>query len=140
MFPKNRINIICRLLCLISYIVVILLINSPTTLIVLFLLYCFFGLCEKSFRNIEFIVLTIIIWGLCYLLKNYLLLKIMLIISYSFYFLDTSYYVVEVEEVKVTEKDYIRFKKRKKKKGSNDIIAVYLTVHLVLLFLAIMVG
>jgi hypothetical protein len=60
-----------------------------------------------------------------------------LIIDYSFYFLDTSYYRQEDEVVDT--KNYLRFKKNKKK-GSNNITAVYLTVHLGLLFVAIVVG
>lgn len=140
MFPKNRINIIYRLLCLISYIVVVYVADSLRTLLVLFLAYCFLALCEKSFRNIEFIIITILALGICYLLKNYILFKIILIIIYSFYFLDTSYYIEE-KEIRISEKDYIRFKNKKnKKKGSSNITAFYLTLHLVILFLAIMVG
>ena len=64
----------------------------------------------------------------------------MLLIDYCFYFLDTSYYVYEKKEVVYNERDYIRFKNTKKKKGSNNLVAVYLTVHLALLFVAILVG
>ena len=139
MFPKNKINIIYRLLCLLCYIGVILFINSTTTLIILFIFYIVLALSERSFRNIEFIIVSIIVLLLCYLLSNYWLFKIMLIIEYSFYYLDTSYYI-ETKEV-INEKDYIRFKNnKKKKKGLNNIIAVYLTVHLVILFVAIVAG
>lgn len=137
MFPKNRISIIYRLLCLVCYIGVILVVNNVTTLIVLFIAYSLFGLSERSFRNIEFIIVTLIILGLCYLLKNYWLFKIMLIINYCFYYLDTSYYSIEDEVV--SEKEYIRFKKNKKK-GSNNMVALYLTVHLTVLFVALVVG
>ncbi len=139
MFPKNKISILYRLLCLVCYIGVILVVNSLTTLIVLFVAYTLFALSERSFRNIEFIVVSIIILLLCYLLNNYWLFKIMLIFEYCFYYLDTSYYTVY--EVSTSEKNYIRFKNnKKKKKGSNDILAVYITVHLVILFVAIVVG
>ena len=73
MFPKNRINIIYRLLCLISFIIVIWLINSQTTLIVIFIVYIFFALSERSFRNIELIIITGICLWISYLLENYLL-------------------------------------------------------------------
>ena len=43
-------------------------------------------------------------------------------------------------EIKISEKEYIRFSKKRKKKGSNNVLAVYLTVHFVILFLAILVG
>ena len=138
MFPKNKISIIYRLLCLLCYIGVILVVDSVVTLIVLFIAYILFALSEKSFRNIEFIVVSIILLLICYLLNNYWLFKIMLIFEYCFYFLDTSYYVIE--EVATSEKNYIRFKNnKKKKKGSNNLVALYLTVHLVILFVAIVV-
>ena len=141
MFPKNKINIVFRLLCLISYITVILTVNSISTLMIITVAFCFFALGEKSFRNIVLIIMTIIILWLSYLLNSYLLFRIMLLIDYSCYFLDTSYYFVENEKVVLSENDYIRFNnKKKKKKGSSNIAAIYLTVHLVILFLAIMVG
>ncbi len=140
MFPKNRINIIFRLLCLISYAIVILTINSVKTLIILSIVYCFFALGEKSFRNIELIILSIVLLWISHLLNNYLLFRIILAIDYIFYYLDAGYYVREEEKIVVSEKDYIRFKNTNKKKGSNNIVAIYLTVHLALLFLAIMVG
>ncbi len=140
MFPKNKINLLYRLLCLVCYIGVIIAVNSTTTLIVLIVVYGLFALSERSFRNIELIILTLFILWISYLLGNYLFLKITLIIDYIIYFLDTSYYEID-EELKVSEKDYIRFKNnKKKKKGSNDILAVYITVHLVILFVAIVVG
>ncbi len=137
MFPKNKVNLIYRLLCLISYLIVIAFVNSLVTTIILLVFFTILGICEKSFRDIEFIIISLAIWGLCYLFNNYILLKIILIIDYSFYFLDTSYYRQEDEVVDT--KNYLRFKKNKKK-GSNNITAVYLTVHLGLLFVAIVVG
>lgn len=138
MFPKKRINLLYRLLCLVSFIVVIILINSIKTLLILFLAFAIFALSEKSFRNIELIVISIVILGICYLLNNYIAFKIMMILDYSIYFIDTSYY--EVSENKLSDKEYIRFTKNKKKKGSSNVLALYLTVHLVVLFLAILVG
>jgi len=137
MFPKNKVNLIYRLLCLISYLIVIAFVNSLVTTIILLVFFTILGICEKSFRDIEFIIISLAICGLCYLFNNYILLKIILIIDYSFYFLDTSYYRQEDEVVDT--KNYLRFKKNKKK-GSNNITAVYLTVHLGLLFVAIVVG
>ena len=137
MFPKNKVNLIYRLLCLISYLIVIAFVNSLVTTIILLVFFTILGICEKSFRDIEFIIISLAICGLCYLFNNYILLKIILIIDYSFYFLDTSYYRQEDEVVDT--KNYLRFKKNKKK-GSNNITAVYLTVHLGLLFFAIVVG
>ena len=142
MFPKNRINIIYRFLSLICYIVTIYIINSNRTLLLLLLVYCFFALSEKSFRNIELIIATISILWISHLLNSYLLLKIMLVIDYSLYFLDSSYNIQENEKSVFNEHDYIRFKKnnKKKKKGSNNITTAYILVHLIVLFLIIMVG
>ena len=63
----------------------------------------------------------------------------MLIVDYIVYFLD---YKTVKESIKITEKEYIRFSKVKKKnkKGSSNSIAVYITLHLVILFITIMVG
>ncbi len=140
MFPRNKIDIFYRVLCLISYIIAIFIVNSLTTIIILAVIYAIFALCEKNFRNIELIVISVIIYIICSLLDNYLLFKIMLIINYCFYYLDTGYYEVD-EKVVVSKKDYIRFSNGKKKKGStNNLLAVYLTVHLGLLVIAILVG
>ena len=140
MFPKNKINIIYRFLCLLCYLVTIFVINNNITMFILLLIYLVFALSEQSFRNIEFIIITLVILGICYLLNNYLLFKFILAFDYCFYFLDTTYYVTLKEEVKITKNDYVRFVKVKKKKGLNNITAVYLTIHLVLLLLAIVVG
>ena len=139
MFPKSKINLIYRLLCLICFLIVIIVINSIKSLLIIFIIYSVFALCEKSFRNIELIVISLVILGLCYLFGNYWLFKIMMLIDYSFYFLDTGYYEEEIEPI--NKNDYLRFKIiHKKKKGLNNITAVYLTVHLGLLFIAILVG
>ena len=141
MFPKNRINIIYRILCLLSFAVVIIMINSTITLSLLFFTYCILALSEKNFRNIEFVVVTFVLLLICYWLDNYILLKIMLLIDYAFYFLDTAYYIDDLEEVKISKKDYVRFvNKKEKKKGTNNITAIYITLHLVLLVIAIVVG
>ena len=113
--------------------------KSTITLIVLLLIYCFLGLSEKSFRNIEFMVIGIVLLLFCYLLDNYLLLRIILSIDYIFYFLDTSYYFDD-EDIEISQKDYVRFANKKKKKGSSDLSALYVTIHLVLLVIAIVVG
>ncbi len=141
MFPKNKVNIIYRLLCLISYVVVLLMINSYMSQLILFIAFGVLAICERNFRNIELIVITVIILGICYLFNNYLLFRIMLSIDYAFYFLDSTY-SYEKEEIKINKNEYVRFKKNSngKKEGSNNITAVYLTVHLGILFLAIMVG
>ena len=141
MFPKNKINIVYRILCLICYSLVILLINNNASLIVLLILYCILALLEKSFRNIELFIISIILLWVSYLLKNYVLFRIILLIDYSFYFIDTSYYIGEERSI-VKENDYIRFKKvnKKNKKGLNNMLAMYLTVHLVVLLLVIVIG
>ena len=99
------------------------------------------ALLEKSFRNIELIIISIILLWVSYLLKNYVLFRIILLIDYSFYFIDASYYIAEERSI-VKENDYIRFKKvnKKNKKGLNNMLAMYLTVHLVVLLLVIVIG
>ena len=135
MFPKNKVYMVYRFLCLVSYITVIILINSMKTLLILLAAYLVFSLLERNNKNIELFIVTLIILGICFLLNNYIAFKVALVIDYIFYFLDVSYH----EEIVVSNKEYIRFTKKKKKKGSNNISAVYLTFHLVILFLAILV-
>ena len=131
MFPKNKINILIRLLCLISYIIVIFSVNSLTTLIALHVAYCLLSLFEINFRSFAFIIVTLVFLWICSIYGNYLLFRIMLLIEYCFYFLDTTYYVEEKEVVKINQKDYVRFKNmnKKKKKGLNNTIAVYIVLH-----------
>ena len=138
MFPKNKVSIIYRLLCLVCYVGIILVTSSITTLVVLFIAYILFALSEKSFRNIEFVVITLVLLGISYLINGYWLFRIMLLIDYIVYFIDTSYY--DTREIKTSKNDYLRFKSEKEKKGSTNITALYLTVHLVVLFLALLVG
>ncbi len=115
-------------------------INSIKSIIVLFIIFAVLALGEISYRNIVLIFLTILALGVCYLLGNYWLLKLFLIVDYCLYFLDTSYYITEKDEVIVDKRKYLRFNNKKKEKGSSNTITIYITVHLVLLFLAIMVG
>ena len=140
MFPKNKINILYRILCLICYVGVILVINNIRTLVVLYVAFIVFALNERSFRNIELIIITGLTLWISTLIDSNIFFKILLLIDYALYFLDASYYNIE-EEATISENDYIRFKNnKKKKKGSNNILALYLTLHLVILFVAIMVG
>lgn len=138
MFKKENINIIYRILCLVCYTIVIFLVNSINTLIALTLFYILLGVLDNNFRSIEFIVITLFLLGIGYLFNYYLLFKIMLAIDYFIYFLN---YIPVKNIKKLSKKEYIRFSKlNKSKKGSRNAIAIYLTIHLVVLFIAIMVG
>ena len=142
MFQKNKINFIYRLLCLLCFALVVLMVDSIKSLIILFIVFSVLALFERSFKNIELIVITLLILGLSYLVGYYVLFRIMLLIDFAFYFLDTEYYDVDddVEDEEINEKELIRFKKKKKEKGLNNITALYITVHLVVLFIGIWVG
>lgn len=138
MFNKKNVSIIYRVLCLICYVIVILLVDSVTTLMALTLVYCFLGLYDNDFRNIELIVITLFLLGIGYLFNYYLIFKIMLIIDYVIYFLN---YIPVKSIKKLSKKEYIRFSKlNKSEKGYSNTIAVYLTVHLIVLFITILVG
>lgn len=138
MFKKENINIIYRILCLVCYTVVIFLVNSINTLIALTLFYILLGLLDNNFRSIEFIVITLFLLGIGYLFNYYLLFRIMLVIDYFIYFFN---YIPVKNIKKLSKKEYIRFSKlNKNKKGSSNTIAIYLTIHLIVLFIAIMVG
>ena len=104
-------------------------------MVVLYVAFIVFALNERSFRNIELIIIIGLTLWISTLIDSNIFFKILLLIDYALYFLDASYYNIE-EEATISENDYIRFKNnKKKKKGSNNILALYLTLHLVILFL-----
>ena len=140
MFPKNKINLFYRILCLITFSIIIFMINSVTSLILLLIIFCILAFLEMSFRNIELVIITIAVLGLSSLLDFYGFFRVMLFLDYCFYFLDTSYYYEE--NTKISSKKYVRFSKinNKKDKEMNNMSAIYITVHLVLLFVIIVVG
>ncbi len=162
MFKKEDVNLICRLMCLITFSIVILFVRSSISLILLVL--GFYIYVRNTFRFSTFIycMITFLIFVICYNSNNYMALKLMLIFDYAHYFLsipgleDILNYLsfsnkeepkeVEEEAVPSTlngDSYYIRFSnspKHKKKKKADLINTFYITFHLFILFVVILVG
>ena len=148
MYQKNEVDLVYRFICTITFLVTIFFLNNYITTIVLLI---FFFLCIHHFGNYFFsflAILSFIFLIICYIIKNYSLLNILVIIDYSCYFLSDSKneYEEEIddddENIKLTEDELIRFKKEGMiaKDYFNIKNTSYLTIHLGLLFLAILVG
>ena len=144
MFPKSKINLFYRILCMLAYIGVIIFINSFITLLVLTISFFILTISEKKVENLFLYVITIIIFVICLTVKNYLYLRIIVCFDYIFYFLSAIDYSEEyIEEDIVRDQNYIRFKtikKIKKKESNNMLCTAFVLMHMILLLLAIVVG
>ena len=90
MFPRNKVDLIYRLLCLLAFIFVIVFINSLVTLFIIALVFLVFSITEKRFENYFLYILTLVLFLICMSINNYFLLKIILIIDYVHYYLNVS--------------------------------------------------
>ena len=103
---------------------------------------------EKNYLVTLWHIITIIIFLVCYLTDNYIILKIVLIIDLGYYFLNNPTILPDnvstIKESIVFNKYFIRFKDFNKKGkeviNNNLLCVVYVTVHLFILFMAIVVG
>lgn len=166
MYKKEKIDFTYRLVCLITFCFVILFSNNILTLAFLSL---FFFLSTKNDNNLLytiffFITFVFLVFG--YLSSsNYILSKAIIIVSYLYYFLiipsfsskikrnvdnylDKKFHIDEhTNEIKNEnfndDYNYIRFAKNRKKKVTkkSDLpTTIYVTYHLVILFLTIVLG
>lgn len=164
MFKKESIDLIYRLICLITFLFVILFVNSIITLTLLLLLFLLLTKKENDFTFLCFSFLSFIFFVIAFMTDNYFLFKLMIIIGYTYYFLvipslgsiiqnsvdkivGNTKKIVQEEienEGEVSETELIRFKnlgkKQVNKKGFDLNSTIYLTVHLGLLFISILVG
>ena len=143
MFLRNKINFIYRMLCLLSYLFVIIFINSNTTLIIIAISFFALTIMEKRFENYFLYAITMVVFIICLTMKNYFLLRIITIINYIHYFLnvDSLDDFDEIEENIKRDEHYIRFRKKEERKTSNNkLCTVFVLVHMVLLLVAIVIG
>ena len=162
MFQKRKIDLLYRLICLLTFTIVIIFIRSFITLALLVLIFYVFTKNDGRFLSVFLYIVTFLAFVVSYYANNFDLLKFVVILDFIYYFLDIptleemidDMYTPKEKNEEVKEKPvksslinndsyYVRFsgvpKKKKSKKG-NFAITVYLTLHLVLLFVAIMVG
>lgn len=143
MFQNSRINLILRIVCLIMFILVILLNHSFITLSLLTIFFYAFTRNEKDLLILWWDIITIITFLFSYFTNNFVLLKIVLILGLSYYFLFVPYRNKVSKNKLVIDKYFLRFKNNKKGKDIIDmnlVNAIYITVHLFILFVTIMVG
>ena len=143
MFQNSRINLILRIVCLIMFILVILFNHSFITLSLLTIFFYAFTRNEKDLLILWWDIITIITFLFSYFTNNFVLLKIVLILGLSYYFLFVPYRNKVSKNKLVIDKYFLRFKNNKKGKDIIDmnlVNAIYITVHLFILFVTIMVG
>ena len=145
MFQNSKVNIILRIVCLITFIVVILFNNSLITLSLLTIYFYLFTRNEKDVLVFWWRIITGIAFIISYYTGYLYLLKFVLIIGLSYYFLVNPYrnIIKENKSKVIIDKYFLRFKNNKEGKDIIDmnlINAIYITVHLFILFVIIMVG
>ena len=141
MFPRNKVDLIYRLLCLLAFIFVIVFINSLVTLFIIALVFLVFSITEKRFENYFLYILTLVLFLICMSINNYFLLRVILIIDYVHYYLNVSVLDDDIfdNELERNQK-YIRFKEEKKERKDNNLLCtIFVTVHIIVLLLAIVV-
>ena len=145
MFQNSKVNLILRIVCLLTYSLVIIFNHSFITLSLLTIFFYLFTRNEKDPLVFWWYIITILTYLFSYFTDNFYILKIVLITGLAYYFI-----VVPNKEDNIVEKRiltidkyFIRFKNNKKRKDVIDmnlVNAIYVTVHLFILFITIMVG
>ncbi len=141
MLKNNIISLWERILCLITFGIVVLLSDNIVSLLILFL-FLLINIIKS--RDINYIVLCFIIFiiGLfCYFINNYWLWKFSIIYAYGIYFMKINILRKKrkVIDKNYSEYDYLRFRRDKNYISSYERI-IYVTMHLGILFLSIVVG
>ena len=147
MFQNSKVSVILRIVCLITFIAVISFVNSFVTLALLTIVFYLFTRNEKDSIVFLWHIITIIVFLFSCYINSYYLLKIVLVIGLSYYFLVIPYdWIPKINNklIIILDKYFIRFKNNRitRKDGINKnlVNTIYITVHLVILFIAIMVG
>ena len=148
MFQNSVINVILRIVCLLTFVIVIFFTKSFITISLLTIVFYLFTRNDRFPLMLWWHIVTIVTFLFCYFTNNFILLKIVLIGGLAFYFIVNPYgdsFSIIKKVKKVTlNKYFIRFKKidieRKDVINRNLINAIYVTVHLFILFITIMVG
>lgn len=165
MFKKKEIDFIYRLICLLTFITVIVYVKSIVTLSILALFFVFLTRDDVRILALILYFVTAITFMACFSSIDFTLFRIALVFDTIYYFLiippidevvdkilgiekkiDKEKLEEKTEEVQSklnTDNYYIRFSNKKKiakKKKNADICTIYITAHLLLLFIAIMVG
>ncbi len=159
MFKKDQIDLIYRVICLVAFIMVILFDNSLITLIGLEFVFFLLTYKEEKAFYVALYLFSFIFSCLGYVAANYGLIKFILIIDYIVYYLNIpslnilvkktiDYYAnnkkerdIKEESEEISENEYYRFKTNNNLKRHLSLQETfYITIHLILLFISILVG
>lgn len=156
MFEKEKIDLIYRVICLLTFMFVTLLVKNIITLAILILFFYFSIKKENDLVYFFLSILTFLSFAVGYVADNYTLLKLMLMIDYIYYFLSIPSVNALINsmlsrkkekstdlENEMSEEELFRFKNIKNKKKKRELNlsgTIYLTFHLGILFLSIVVG
>ena len=146
MLQNKSISIIYRIICLITFVIVILKLDNFIALALLTIAFYVFTRNESDSTLSLWHFITIIIFLISFFTNNYLILKIVLIIDLCYYFLSIPNIDVSNREKKtvIMDKYFIRFgsikKERKDIVNNNLLCTIYVTAHLFILFIIIMVS
>lgn len=165
MWKKNDINSKYRIVCLSVFLIVILMIKSIFTISILMM---FFILVTRKDNNLLFVLFYLL--GLLGFIMGYLVndldfFKVIIMVCYVYYFLNvpsfnsyvkhnvdtffdkklTSNKERKEETEAVNDNEYLRFKENNKdnkaeRKKTSNMEVMYVTIHLLFLFISIMVG
>ncbi len=157
----SKINIIYRLICLFTFLFVIIFVNNISTVFILFIIIFLLNIRSNDYKSSILLLLTFLIFIICYYFKKYDIFRIMVIVNYSYYFInyekeDKEYKNIKkgekidkIEESKEERKEILNVKKQENKLirfGNNinyynsDHTIFYIFIHLFLLFISIVIG
>lgn len=146
MLQNKRINLFYRIICLIAFAIVVIKINNFIALSLLTIAFYLFTRNESNSLISLWHLITIVIFLISYFTNNYLILKIVLIIDLCYYFLSlpSDELISTKKKTIVVDKYFLRFSRRDNKRkdiiSNNSLCTVYVTVHLLILFIIIMVS
>ena len=146
MLQNKEINVFYRIVCLIVFVFVVFKINNFITLALLTIAFYLFTKDENSSFVSFWHLITIIIFLISYFTKNYIILRIALMIDLCYYFLSVSSDDTMVMKKKtiVVDKYFLRFARnnniRKDIVNNNSLCTMYVCVHMFILFIIIVVG
>lgn len=146
MLQNKRINLFYRIICLIVFAIVVIKINNFIALSLLTIAFYLFTRNESNSLISLWHLITIVIFLISYFTSNYLILKIVLIIDLCYYFLSLpgDELISTKKKTIVVDKYFLRFSRRDNKRkdiiSNNSLCTVYVTVHLLILFIIIMVS
>ena len=155
MYRKEKIDLIYRIVCLLTFFFVIIFVQNSLTLVLLVLFLIFLLKTENDLVAAILYLLTFLLSMLSYVLDYFIILKMILIIDYGYYFVkkyDESilkkYLKNSQEKINNERKDTIkeeelfRFEELKtvQRNNENAYITMYLAFHLIFLFLIVLVS